>query len=188
MKYYSILINKKETLKFQLKIISKNGLVGGGIIRHGEYVDVKGKVHIKKGFRIECYPSFYESNYTPNFVIEDGVFIGFNFTALVADMLSIGSDTILASNVTLTTENHGMDPNSPIPYHAQKLTSGPISIGKGCWIGQNVIVLPNVRIGDKCIIAAQSVVNRDIPDYCIAAGCPAKIIKRYDFAECKWKR
>lgn len=126
--------------------------------------------------------------FSPELVIEDGVNIQYGFTALVTDLLFIGKNSILASNVSLITENHGMNPESDMPYHAQPLTTGPIIIGEGCWLGQNVCVLPNVTIGNKCIIATNAVVTSDIPDFSIAAGCPAKIIKRYNFQEHKWER
>ncbi|MDE6049624.1 MAG: acyltransferase [Paramuribaculum sp.] len=151
-------------------------------------ISVGQKVKIKDGFRIECYENFNNKILNPSFIIEDGVIIGPYFTAFVASDLRIGKDTIFAGNVTLITENHGMNPESPIPYHAQPLITGIISIGEGCWLGQNVSVLPNVRIGNKCIIATGSVVNSDIPDYSIAAGIPAKVIKKYNFQNHTWER
>jgi lipopolysaccharide O-acetyltransferase len=68
----------------------------------------------------------------------------------------------------------------------QQLQTGPITIGEGCWIGQNVIVLPDVNIGDKCVIGANSVVTKDIPSYSIAVGMPAKVIKKYNFELHRW--
>lgn len=53
-----------------------------------------------------------------------------------------------------------------------------INIGKNCWIGSNVTVLDGVTIGDNCVIAAGAVVNKDIPDNCVAGGIPAKEIKK----------
>ena len=181
-------VNFREFIKLRLIIYSQNGYLGRGIISHGEYINILGKVYIKKGVRIECYPKFYGNSYEPELQIGDGVYIGYNVTVLVADKLVIKKDTILASNVTITTENHGMNPNSDTPYHAQKLIIGSVVIGRGCWIGQNAIILPNVHIGDKVIIGANAVVSRNVPDYCIAAGNPAKIIKRFDFDHNEWRK
>ena len=56
------------------------------------------------------------------------------------------------------------------------------------WIGEKVTVLPGITIGEKSIIGANSVVTKDIPPFCIAAGNPASIIKRYDFEKHEWVR
>jgi lipopolysaccharide O-acetyltransferase len=56
------------------------------------------------------------------------------------------------------------------------------------WLGEHVSVLPGVTIGKGCIIGANSVVAKDIPDYCIAVGCPARVIKRFSFASNRWER
>lgn len=59
-------------------------------------------------------------------------------------------------------------------------------IGDGSWLGKNVVVIGNVSIGKNCVIAANSVVTKDVPDYSIAAGIPARVIKRYDFDRKEW--
>ena len=63
-----------------------------------------------------------------------------------------------------------------------------IIIGEGSWLGTNVVVVGKVRIGKHCVIGANSVVTKDIPDYSVAAGIPAKVIKRYDFEKEEWVR
>lgn len=114
-------------------------------------------------------------------MLGENIIIGYNFSCLVADKISIGKNTILASNILITTENHGMNPEVDIPYYEQELSVGPVMIGEGCWIGEKAIILHNVNIGKKCIVAAGSIVNKDVPDYCIVAGAPAKVIKKYNF-------
>lgn len=158
------------------------------IFLNPECIEIGRNVRIKQNSRIECYKQFAGHILSPRLVLEDGVIIGPNFTGFVADLVTLGRDTILAGNVTLVSENHGVNPESSIPYHAQPLTTGPIHIGEGCWIGQNVTVLPNVKIGDKVIIGAGSVVSHDIPSYCIAVGTPAKVIKQYNFSKHEWER
>lgn len=183
------LVTRYKNEQFRDKVADMGGIAGKPLVLlNSSYITVGEKIKIKDLYRIECYDNFYNQKLAPNFIIHDGVIIGYGFTGLVADRLEIGKDTILAGNVTLITENHGMDPEKETPYHAQPLTHGPIIIGEGCWIGQNVSVLPNVKIGKKCIIAANSVVNINIPDYSIAVGSPAKIIKTYDFSSHKWIR
>ena len=63
------------------------------------------------------------------------------------------------------------------PIKFQALTSKPVIINDNCWIGGHVCVMPGVSIGEGVIIGAGSVVTKDIPDFVIAAGVPAKVIK-----------
>ena len=105
--------------------------------------------------------------------------VGYYFTLLNASKVYIGDNVLFASHVLVTSENHGMDPESEQAYVDQPLQASSVSIGDGCWIGERVCILPGVTIGKKCIIGAGSVVTKSIPDYCIAAGNPAKVIKKY---------
>ena len=70
----------------------------------------------------------------------------------------------------------------------QPLNSKAINIGDGCWLGEKVCVLPGVTIGKKCIIGAGSIVTKSIPDFSIAVGNPAKVIKKYNFETHKWDK
>ena len=126
--------------------------------------------------------------YNPALIIGDGVIIQYQFTCLVADRCEIGNDTIIAHNVSIITESHGMDIESNTPFHAQRLKTGSCIIGNNCWIGCNVVFLPNSAIGNNCIVAANSVVNRKFPDNSMIGGSPAHILKTYDFEKHKWIR
>ena len=181
--------NSIDSFKFRWRVIKLGGYAARSlIVTNQQYIHIGKNVKIKKGYRIECYPRFAGKELKPNIIIEDGVNIGNYLTILGGATVRIGKDTICAGNVTLISENHGMDPESEIPYHAQPLSTGDIFIGEGCWLGQNVCVLPNVTIGKKCIIATSSVVTCNIPDYCVAAGIPAKVIKKYNFNTHNWER
>ena len=157
-------------------------------ILNPKYIYLGKNIRIKPGARLECYDFFASNILCPKLIIEDNVIIGYNFSCLVADKVIIGKDTIVASNVLITSENHGINPESNLQYHEQPLVTGKVTIGKGCWIGEKVIILPNVSIGNKSIISAGSVVTKDVPDYCIVAGVPAKIIKKYNFNKHIWEK
>lgn len=101
---------------------------------------------IKSGFRIECYKEFAQKKLNPKLVIGDNVIIGYNFSALVSDRVSIGDNTILASNIFMTTHNHGVDVENDVPFYRQPLITAPVSIGSECWIGEKVVILPGVTI------------------------------------------
>lgn len=131
--------------------------------------------------------NFYQDNNNPQIIIGNHCYIGYYFTVLNASQVLIGNDVLFASHVLISSENHGIDPESPIPYMDQPLSSNSVIIGDGCWIGEKVIVLPGVSIGKKSIIGGGSVVTRSIPDYCMAVGNPAKIIKHYNFESHQWE-
>lgn len=63
-----------------------------------------------------------------------------------------------------------------------------LRIGDGSWVGIHCAIIGDVHIGKHCVIGANSVVTRDVPDYCVVAGAPAKIIKRYNFESGAWER
>lgn len=107
--------------------------------------------------------------------IGDDVGIAANAFISVRGKVKIGSSSIFGPGVKLFSENHIFtDRNTPI--YLQGATRQGIEIGEDCWIGANAVILDGVTIGKGCVIAAGAVVNKDIPDYSIAGGVPAKII------------
>ena len=99
----------------------------------------------------------------------------------------IEEDVMFASNVHLNDSLHGYTDVS-IPFKYQDLTKiAPICIKKGSWIGQNVVVLPGVTIGELSIVGANSVVRNNVPDRSIAAGNPARVIKRWNQTSKIWE-
>lgn len=110
----------------------------------------------------------------------------------VASYVEIGNGTLIASKVFITDHQHGnisgsCNESSPLTLPISRpLSVKDVIIGENVWIGENVTILPGVNIGNGCIIGAGSVVTRNLPSYIIAAGCPAKIIKHYDFSMNKW--
>lgn len=136
--------------------------------------------------RLAVYGSGSEANIT----IGNNCYIGFGFSALASAEanISIGDNVLFASNVLVTNENHGIDPESNTPYMDQKLSARDVEIGNGCWIGEKVCILSGVTIGEKCIIGAGSIVTKSIPSYSIVVGNPARIIKQYNFQTKRWER
>ena len=93
----------------------------------------------------------------------------------------IGDHLLTGKWVTITDNSHGeTDIESQLipPLERKVISKGPVIIGKNVWIGDKATILPNVKIGDGVIIAANAVVTHDVPAYCIVAGIPAKIIKK----------
>ncbi len=99
----------------------------------------------------------------------------------------IGNDVILAQNIVVSGMNHGYEDIS-IPIREQKCSVVPIIINDECWIGANAVIVAGVTIGKHSVVAAGSVVTHSVPPYCIVAGNPAKIIKKYNPASVFWEK
>lgn len=121
-------------------------------------------------------PPFY-CEYGENIKIGKNVFINFNCSILSPALVEIGDNCYIGPNVQLYTAIH---PINPIERNKGINLAKPIKIGKDCWIGGGVIVLPGVEIGEGCTIGAGSVVTKNIPSYTIAVGNPARIIRKIE--------
>ena len=99
----------------------------------------------------------------------------------------IGNDVLTADKVYISDNLHRYeDINTPI--HKQEIKQvGTVKIGSGSWLGENVCVI-GANVGKNCVIGANSVVTKDIPDYSVAVGVPAKVIKSYNFSSKKWEK
>nr|WP_160174246.1 sugar O-acetyltransferase [Erwinia amylovora]CDM08097.1 acyltransferase [Erwinia amylovora] len=115
-------------------------------------------------------PFFFEFG---NITIDDNVYINSGCVFLDNEHIRIGKDSLIGPNVTLATVTHPISPASRNDAVIKK----PIILGKNVWLGAGVVVLPGVSIGDNSVIAANSVVNRDVPPNCLYAGSPA-VFKR----------
>ena len=90
--------------------------------------------------------------------------------------ITLEDDVLLGPNVSIYSSTHKFeDPTKPIKDQGYSVK--PVLLKKGCWIGINVVILPGVTIGRNAVIGANSVVNADIPDFAIAVGSPAKVIR-----------
>lgn len=111
---------------------------------------------------------------SPNVCIGDNCTIGEN--CLIRANVILGNDVLVAQNVSFISFKHNYE-RVDIPIHAQGEVFESISVGHDVWIGINAIVLAGVSIGDHAIVAAGSVVTKDVPEWGIVAGVPAKVIK-----------
>ena len=103
--------------------------------------------------------------------------VGFNYGCYVNGFggLVIGDRSIFGPYTMIHTANHETDLNSPIPD--QGWTRRPVTVGADCWIGMGVSILPGVTIGEGCIVGAGAVVTKDLPDYSLAVGNPARALR-----------
>jgi len=98
--------------------------------------------------------------------------------------IEIGNDVWTGHHVYITDQNHGYEDISK-PISQQTQPERAVRIGDGSWLGHGCIVLPGVSIGRHVVVGANSVVTHDLPDYCVAVGAPARVIRQ--FIEGVWK-
>jgi acetyltransferase-like isoleucine patch superfamily enzyme len=96
--------------------------------------------------------------------------------------IEIGNDVWTGHHVYITDQNHGYE-DVDRPISQQTMPEGPVVIGDGSWLGFGSVVLPGVTIGRHVTVGANAVVTTDLPDYSVAVGSPAKVIRQYDEAD-----
>jgi len=117
--------------------------------------------------------------------IGDNTFVG--LYDVVIGPVTIGNSVIIAQHVVISGLNHGYE-NVHIPIKDQPCNTSEIIIEDECWIGANAVVTAGVRIGKHSVVAAGSIVTKDVPPYSIVGGNPAKLLKRYNFETATWER
>lgn len=189
MKIRTFFLNRWQVLK--LKMSTKGNLTGLTAVKGSSYIHINDGADIGENSKILCWDKYIFNKNVQ--VLTPCVQIGKNFRA-TSDLtiqcggsINIGDDVLLARNVFIIDYNHGINPNS-MNYLSNELQIKSVKIGNGVWIGNNVTILPGTNIGNKCIIGAGSVVKAKIEDYCMVAGNPAKVIKKYNKDLKKWIR
>ncbi len=118
-------------------------------------------------------------------LIEDGCILGHFNHIYATKSIILHKDVLTADKVYISDNLHGYE-DIMTPIRKQPIVQNrDVEIGEGSWIGENVCIL-GVHIGKHCVIGANSVVTHDIPDYSVAVGSPAKVIKRYNFEKKQW--
>jgi acetyltransferase-like isoleucine patch superfamily enzyme len=115
---------------------------------------------------------------TPLLRIGDGCVIGRGSHIVAHQRVDIGDDVFTGPYVYITDQNHAYaDPD--VPIGRQWPANAPVSIGAGSWLGAGAIVLPGSCIGRHVVVGAGSVVRGQVPDHCVVAGVPARIVRSY---------
>lgn len=138
-------------------------MVGHAILEVGENVT------------IQDYSFFQLTMPEPKVFIGNNTVIGRRNIITAKNRISIGSDVLIGSDVQIIDHSHGIRRDTPI--RLQKAEIGFVEIGDDVWIGVGARILMNVTIGKGAVIGANSVVTSDIPEYAIAVGSPAKVVK-----------
>lgn len=144
-------------------------------------------VKIYKNCRIEGVREYASVQYRPRIILGNSVSIEQNLHLTCAGSVIIGDHTAIAANVTITDIHHSYD-DIHTPIEQQPLRVAPVEIGAGCKLYNNAVITPGTRIGNHCTVGANSVVSGHYDDFCVIAGVPARVIKRYNQTTKQWEK
>jgi acetyltransferase-like isoleucine patch superfamily enzyme len=154
-------------------------VIGGRSICVGKGVQIWGYARIEA---LNARPGVTRIEIGDGSVIQPFVHIG------AVQRVRIGRGCLFASRVYITDHDHDFsDPSDPVVSNG-RVIAAPVEIGDHVWLGEGVIVLRGVSIGSRSIVGAGSVVTRDIPALTVAAGSPARVIRRWDLSSHAWVR
>ena len=156
------------------------------LIAGRKHIFVGNKVYIRKGARIEMVVKWNNQAFNPRLIIEDGVTIEQSLHLSCANSIIIEKNVEINSFVFITDIDHDYS-DTFVPIKDQKLLVKEATIiGENSFIGTGVKIMAGCKIGKHCIIGANAVVTHDIPDFSVAVGIPATVIKQYNFDLKQW--
>jgi acetyltransferase-like isoleucine patch superfamily enzyme len=110
-----------------------------------------------------------------------GTFLNLGVMLAASDLVEIGDHCMLANHCFVSDSSHRYeDPDRPVTWQGFE-SKGPTRIGDNCWLGTNVVVTSGVSIGERCVIGANSVVTGDLEPFSVAAGSPARTLRRIEY-------
>jgi len=171
---------------FQFKHFGKKSRIDKPLRIEGKrFIEIEDHVYVQPYTWLACQPLTCCNN--PTLKLGEGTVVG-NFNHIYATQSIVIENYVLTADKVYISDNlHGYD-NPEIPIVQQPIKQiGEVRIGEGSWLGENVCVI-GASIGKHCTIGANSVVTHDIPDYCVAVGAPARVIKQYNFETKQWEK
>ena len=145
------------------------------------YVSIGNNFHSGPRLKLKTFDSWKGQHFNPLIKIGNDVNIETDCHISAINEIIIDDNVLIASFVYISDHSHGeikKEMTQIPPIKRPLLSKGPIHIEKKVWIGEKVSILPGVTIGEGSIIGANSVVTSNIPPFCVAAGSPARVIKK----------
>ena len=147
----------------------------------GEHIQLGNSVSIGNYCVLTAWDHYGSCKFSPCITIGDNCCIGEYNHITSINSIQIGNGILTGRWVTITDNSHGCSDYNDmlkLPISRNLISNGPVKIGNNVWIGDKATILPNVNIGDGCIIAANTVVTKDVPSYSVVVGNPGRIIKK----------
>lgn len=163
----------------------------GLMIQRSAHINKPKLVSLGRKVRIDRGVSFFLNKISekrPKIIIGNSVLIGPYCTLGCSNEIIIEDNVMLAPHVHITDRNHTFE-DVTVPINKQPaISTGPVIIKSESWLGYGCQIMPNVTIGKHSVVAAGAIVTRDVPDYSVVAGMPARVIKKYNFKTSQWEK
>lgn len=143
-------------------------------------ISIGRRVLIRKGARLEAIGP--DAGDGPKLIIGDGTVIQFYFHCGAAQQVTIGRNVLMGGRVYITDHDHSYDDPDLSARESPGLKIAPVEVCDGAFLGEGCVILKGVRVGKRAVVAANAVVTRDVPDFAVVAGIPAKVVKYIAFS------
>lgn len=176
-------LSKYPFYKLSLAKLGSRSKLIGAKVDGAKRISIGKGVYINNKGWLACLP--LTGNNNCSLTIGDGTYIGRFCHIYATSKIEIGQKVLMADKVYIADNLHQFE-NVDLPVIDQPVKqTAEVTIGDGAWLGENVCVI-GASVGKHSVVGANSVVMKDIPDYCVAVGSPAKIVKRYSFDRKEW--
>jgi acetyltransferase-like isoleucine patch superfamily enzyme len=155
-------------------------------INNPKLIHVGARTHIRHSSIINAISEYAGAKYNPIICFGDDMYIGRHCQFHAIDSIKIGRGTVLSDFVYMSDNSHGFIPSRGQIMEQSLSSKGPINIGNNCFIGIGTTILANISLGDWCVVGARSLVTTSFPAYCMVAGNPARIIKKFSADKNSW--
>ena len=161
--------------RLHLELAKRRAFARGAL--HGNVLQMLRDGRLEIGPHAYFEPGVWLVSDTGSISIGGGSLLNLNVMVAAVERIEIGEHCMLANGCLITDGNHRFDdPDVPVPWQGFT-TKGPVVIGDNVWLGANVVVTSGVTIGRRSVIGANSVVTSDVPEFAIAAGNPARVLR-----------
>ena len=150
------------------------------MLKGGKNISLGENVFIGRNIVLTAWTGYRDKKYNPQIVIGNGTSIGDDCHITSTNRIIIGNNVLIGRRVLITDNSHGQCIYEDLliePLNRDLYSKGGIVIDDHVWIGEKATILSGVHIGKGAVVAANSVVTKDISAYTVVAGCPAKIVK-----------
>ena len=154
-----------------------------GQIEGFKYISIGSNTSFQRDIYLTAWDQYGNQEFTPEIIIGSDCAIGAWNHITCTNKIVIGSELLTGKWVTISDNSHGATDYESLqtpPAKRNIYSKGSIIIGKNVWIGDKATILAGVTIGDGAVIAANSVVTKDIPPFSVVVGSPARIIQQVD--------
>lgn len=188
--YFRVFRKIKGILSFYIyffcfkRIGRKSTIYKPDMLQGMKFISIGERTHFQQGLWILALKT---DNYIePNINIGNDVYIGRYAHIVSIKNVTICDNVLIADKIYISDNIHQYHDTS-IPIKDQPiLCKGPVTINEGAWLGENVCVI-GASVGKNAVVAANSVVTKDVPDYTVVAGAPARVIKKFNFDSQSWE-